>query len=135
MRLPNSGAALMGLLDGGGAALMHAVFSGIYLDADLYRPTIFTDDGAGGGDDPAVGDPEAVKIQLEAATEAMRAAEGFTQLDVRILMLAHGVERPDTNCTIDYEGAHYAIIGPVGRDPAGAYWDIHGRPTNAPAAS
>lgn len=116
----------MGLLDGEGAALMASVFGGIYLDAELYRPTT-TPNGKGGGS-TSDGEGEAVKIQLEAVTEAMRQREGYTAQDVRIFMLAHGVDRPDTEAKIGHGGVFYAIVGPVGRDPAGAYWDIHARP-------
>lgn len=117
----------MGLLDGGGAAMMAAVFGGVYLDATLHRVTT-TSDGQGGGttDPDDAGTP--VKVQLEAATEAMRSAEGFTDLDVRILMLAHGVDRPNTDCAVTLNGTRYSIQPPVGRDPAGCYWDLRGRP-------
>ena len=117
----------MGLLDGGGAALMASVLSSTYLDASLYRPTTATDNGKGGGDDPGLGDPESVKIQFEAATDAMREAEGYQITDVRILMLAHGVEKPDSDCQLEQGGMLYGIRTPVGRDPAGCAWDIHAR--------
>lgn len=120
----------MGFLDGGGAALMSAVFSGIYLDATLHRPTV-TDNGKGGGTVNPDDDGTPVKVQMEAATEVMRQTEGYTSRDVRFLMLAHGVVRPTTDHQITFDGARYAIAGPVGRDPAGAYWDIHGRPAGA----
>lgn len=106
---------------------MAGVFGGTYLPATLHRSTT-THDGAGGGSTTFA--DEAVKIQLEAATEAMRQREGYTARDVRILMLAHGVDRPDTECEIthDASGVRYVITGPVGTDPCSAYWDIHGRP-------
>lgn len=113
----------MGLLDGGIASIMHGVFSGIYLDATLHRTTT-TSDGKGGGSTSDA--DEAVKAQLEAATEAMRQAEGYTDTDVRILLLAHGVDRPNSDCEVTVDGTRYGIRS-VGRDPAGAYWDIHGR--------
>lgn len=116
----------MGLLDGGAASTFSAIFGGIYLPAQLFRPND-TPNNKGGG---TVGfsDAEQVKVQMEAATEAMRSAQGYTAQDVRFLMLAHGVDRPNTECVIDFDGIRYAIAGPVGRDPAGAYWDIHARP-------
>jgi hypothetical protein len=116
----------MGLLDGGGAALMASVFGGIYLDAQLFRPSVGGDDGMGGGASPAFADPEAVKVQLEAATDAMRQTEGYVDTDVRILMLAHGVARPNVNCQILLNGIRYGVRR-VGTDPATSYWDIHGR--------
>jgi hypothetical protein len=116
----------MGLLDGGGAALMASVFSSFYLDATLHRPTL-TDDGQGGGSTTWTDEP--VKVQLEAATEAMRQAEGYIDVDIRILMLAHGVDRPDSDCEVSVTGHdRYSIQPPIGRDPAGAYWDLRGRP-------
>jgi hypothetical protein len=128
MRLPNARESLMGFLDGGGAALFASVLASVYLDASLYRPTgAGGDNGAGGGDDPALGAAEPVKVQMEAATDAMREAEGYQSTDVRFLMLAHGVTRPDSNCQLGLNGIRYGIRTPVGRDPAGAYWDIHAR--------
>lgn len=114
----------MGLLDGGAAALFNGALRGIYLDATLHRRTV-TKDGAGGGSS-AFAD-EAVKAQLEAASEGMRQAPGYTVKDVRILVLAHGVDRPTSDDQITVAGQRHAIAG-VGRDPAGAYWDLHGRP-------
>jgi len=117
----------MGFLDGGGAALMASVFGGVYLDASLYRPTSAEDDGMGGGEDPTLGDAEAVKVQMEAATDAMRETEGYESTDVRFLMLAQGVDKPTSDCELEFGGIRYGIRTPVGRDPCGAYWDIHGR--------
>ncbi len=128
LRLPQLGAALMGLLDGGGAALFASVLGGIYLDASLYRVTgAGGDNGAGGGDDPTLGSAEAVKVQIEAATDAMREAQGYEATDVRILMLANGVTKPDSDSELEVEGVRYGIRPPVGRDPVNAYWDIHAR--------
>lgn len=123
----------MGLLDGGGAALMSAVFSGVYLDGSLYREQI-VDDGEGGGT-IGFGDAEPIKLQMEAATEAMRQAEGYTAEDVRFLVLAQGVTRPLTSAQLGFDGTRYAIVGPVGRDPCGACWDIHARPIGDDDAS
>jgi len=115
----------MPLLEDAIAATFAGAFAGIFLDATLHRPTITEDDEGGGTSDPD-DDGEPVKAQLEAATEAMRAAEGYTEKDVRILVLAHGVDEPDSDCEITVRGVRY-LIANVGRDPAGAYWDLHGR--------
>lgn len=113
----------MGLLDGGGAAIMSAVFGGIFLDATLHRAT-FTDDGSGGGSTTYTN--QSVKAQLEAATQAMREAEGYVDTDMRIIVLAHGVMRPTSDDEITIRGVRYGIAN-VGTDPAQAYWDLHGR--------
>jgi len=116
----------MGLLDGGLAEVFAGAFSAIYLDGQLYRPAAFADDGAGGGADNAFADPEAVKVQIDAATQAMRSAEGFVEGDVRILMLAHGVTSPDTDCEVAAGGTRY-LVETVATDPAGTYYEMRGR--------
>lgn len=116
----------MGLLDGGLAQIFHGAFAGLFLDASLYRPGGSGDDGAGGGSGNGFGDPESVKASLDSATDAMRQAEGYVETDVRILVLAHGVTRPTTDCEITIRGTRYGIRS-VGTDPAQAAWELHGR--------
>jgi hypothetical protein len=123
--------AVVSLLDGQLAAAFAGVFGGIYLDGSLYRARTFEDDGKGG---QPVRDPnddgflpaEAVKVQVDQATQAMRAAHGYVEGDVRILMLAHGVAAPDTDCECAAGGARY-MIASVATDPAGSYYELRGR--------
>jgi hypothetical protein len=118
--------AAMGLMDGSIAAAFAGVFQAIYLDGTLFRPVAFADDGMGGGSDQSFGPGEAVKVQIDAATFAMRASEGFIEGDVRILMLAHGVSAPDTDCEIGAGGARY-MVESVATDPCGSYYELRGR--------
>jgi hypothetical protein len=122
----------MGLLDGGIAATFAAVFGAVYLDGSLYRPSAWADDGQGGGTDNGFATPEAVKVQIDQATQAMRAAEGYVDGDVRILMLAHSVAAPDTDCEVAAGGARY-MVQSVATDPAGSYYELRARraPTRA----
>jgi hypothetical protein len=113
----------MSLLDGGIASIMSAALGGLYLDATLHRSST-TDDGQGGGSTTYA--DEAVKAQLDVATDAMRQSEGYVDTDVRILVLASGVDKPDTDCQITMLGIRYGIAN-VGTDPAQSYWDLHGR--------
>lgn len=115
---------MMGLLDGGVAAAFSGAFSSFYLDATVHRPTI-TEDGEGGGSIHYADEP--VKAQLDAATEAMRSSDGYTDKDVRILVLAHGLAEIDSDCQITLKGVRYSIANPS-QDPAGAYWELRGRP-------
>jgi hypothetical protein len=115
----------MGLLDGGIAAAFAGVFGGVYLDGSLYRRSAFADDGMGGGADQGFTE-EPVKVQIDQTTQAMRASEGFVEGDVRILMLAHGVTAPDTDCEAAAGGVRYCIQT-VGTDPAGSYYELRGR--------
>jgi hypothetical protein len=116
----------MGLLDGDIAAAFAGVFGGIYLDGSLYRPNDFADDGMGGGAGTGFANPEPVKVQIDAATQAMRMGDGYVEGDVRILMLAHGVAAPDTDCEVAAGGVRY-MIETVGTDTAGSYYELRGR--------
>lgn len=113
----------MGLLDGDVAAFFSETFSGLYLDATLHRATL-TDDGSGGG--AVTWTDEPVKAQLDAATQAMRDAPGYVDTDMRILVLAHGVAEINADSQITVAGKRWSIAN-VGRDPALAYYDLHGR--------
>lgn len=116
----------MGLLDGDLAAAFAGVFSGIYLNGTLFRAVEFTDDGMGGGSGGRFDNGTPVKVQIDAATQAMHLAEGFVEGDVRILMLAHGVAAPDTDCEIAAGGTRY-MIETVATDTAGSYYELRGR--------
>lgn len=116
----------MSLLNGDLAAAFAGVFGGVYLDGQLYRAREFADDGKGGGSDGGFGPAEAVKVQIDAATHAMRTSEGFVEGDVRLLMLAHGVAAPDTDAEVGAGGKRY-MIESVATDPAGSYYELRGR--------
>jgi hypothetical protein len=113
-------------LDGGVSALFSGMFSGFYLDATLFRKPTFTDDGAGGGTDNPSGTGEAVKVQPDQTTQAMRETEGYVDTDKRFLMLAHGVAEPDTDAELQAEGKRWGFVN-WNRDPCSAYFDCHCR--------
>lgn len=116
---------MMGLLDGQLAEAFAAVFGGIYLDGTLYR-AVEGDDGQGGGSGNGFDAGTAVKVQIDAATQAMQQAEGFVDTDVRILILAHGVASPDTDAEVAAGGARY-MVESVGTDTCGSYYELRGR--------
>lgn len=116
----------MGLLDGELAGAFAAVFGAVYLDGMLYRSNETADDGKGGGSDSGFDNGTAVKVQIDAASYAMRQAEGFVEGDMRILMLAHGVAAPDTDCELAAGGTRWQIET-VAIDTAGSYFELRGR--------
>jgi hypothetical protein len=116
----------MGLLDGRLAATFAGVFNAYYLDGSLYRSNGYADDGKGGGAGPGFAVPEAVKVQMDSASQQMQLADSYVEGDVRILMLAHGVPPPDTDCEIACGGGRY-MIESVATDPAGSYYELRGR--------
>lgn len=119
----------MALLNGAFAATFAGIFSGFYAEGSLYRANSFADDGMGGGSGPGFGAGEPVKVQIDAATEAMRGAEGYVDGDVRILMLAHGVASPTTDDELGAGGKRY-MIESVATDPCGSYYELRGRRKN-----
>jgi hypothetical protein len=113
----------MGLLDGGLARIFSGAFRGIFLDATLHRATL-TDDGAGGGS--ASFADEVVKAQLDHASAAMRASEGYVDTDQRIIVLAYGVDQITTDDEITVKGQRWSIAS-VATDPATAAYELRGR--------
>lgn len=78
---------------------------------------------------PGVATERACMCQVDVATEAMRQAEGFTQGDVRLLIvsLAGGL---DTDAMVEVDagpGAGTYSVQAVSRDAMGAYWEARGR--------
>lgn len=70
-------------------------------------------------------------VQVDAVTEAMRAQEGYKDLDVRLLVLTASLAGDlDTRATVEVlTGPHagrYSVQS-VGRDPVGVAWDCRGR--------
>lgn len=115
----------MALLDGIAAVLSSAV-APLYRDGTLYRQGVAVDDGAGSITLPEPAE-EPIKVQIEACTEAMRRAEGFSDRDVRLIILSPGVPRPTTDDEAAGDGVRYTLAS-VGTDPAETYWDCRGRP-------
>ena len=117
----------MGLLDGGIAAIFGAAFGGLYLDGTLHRGTgspIYASGGVitgyGGGGDVAV------KVQVDAATDAMRRAEGFAEGDVRIIILAQGIGPVTSDHRITIGATTYSLQA-AELDAAASHWICRGR--------
>lgn len=124
----------MSLLDGGIAATFSAALSGLYLDAVLHRKNPNdADDGAGGGVDQTFLPDEPVKAQLDQTTQAQRLAEGASDTDQRILVLAHGVDAPTTDDEISVRDQRWKIAS-VTMDAAGSYYDLRGRMSHLEAS-
>lgn len=115
----------MGLLDGDIAGLFGTVFGSFYLDGTLTR-NVWVPDGQGGG--AMTPTPTSVKYQPDEASEADRAAGGYSQDDVRFIVL----QKPGLVLTGDSEitvadGRTYLLRTPR-QDPAKSYWEVWGVP-------
>lgn len=116
----------MSLLEGDVASFFSSTFGSMYLKADLYRPNAFVDDGKGGGASGGFATAQAVKVQPEATTQAMRDSPGYVETDKRYLMLAAGIAEPTADCELVAEGKRWSLVN-WSRDPCGAYFDLHCR--------
>ena len=111
----------MALLDGGLARLFGAAFGGVYRPATLHRVTQLRMHG--GSSVESVADLPC-RAQIDAVSEAMRAAAGATERDVRILVLAASLAGPITTADRISVGGQLYAIAAVGRDPAGAVFEL-----------
>lgn len=71
------------------------------------------------------------QVQVDAATEAMRAEEGFADGDVRLLVMAATLDGEiDTSATVEVLSGPHAgawMVASVARDPCGVYFECRGR--------
>jgi len=118
----------MGLLDGGGAALLNRIFTPIYLPGTVYTNLTVYDRY---GEPSAVTNATPCRIQIDAMTEAMRSAEGAADQDRRAIVLADDGIAFDTDAELSADGGPYAgsrwIVMSIDRDPAGAYFQCRVR--------
>lgn len=117
----------MGLLDGGMASIMGAAFGSIYLPATLWRKRAAVRDAGGSITSGGGFDEIACRAMRDSVTERMRLAGGYTDRDVRILVLAasfSGTITTDDEITV--AGTRYAVAS-VDMDPAGAAYELRGQ--------
>jgi type 1 fimbria pilin len=86
-----------------------------------------------GGSITASGTPveKPCSVQVDSTTEAMRSADGYTDLDMRLLVLSATLDADlDTSARIEVlDGPHAGTwqLASCDRDPAGIYWECRGR--------
>jgi hypothetical protein len=121
----------VGLLDGGAAALFGEILNPTFLPATISGGTTTATYDAGGRMQRARSDARTCQVQVDSATERMRQADGFTETDRAIYVLADSLEGDvDTDAEITVTAGPYAgatfRVATVDRDPAGAYWLCRG---------
>ncbi|MGJ8477255.1 hypothetical protein [Sphingobium yanoikuyae] len=116
----------MGLLDGGIASIFGAALGGLYLPATLHVPGTRTDDEEGNisyGPETDI----ACRAQMDAATYAMRQSEGFSEGDVRIIILTAGLGvEVTTDAQISVSGKRW-LVASAEQDAAVSHWVLRGR--------
>lgn len=108
-----------------------AAMGGPYHPALARWPGVAVYDDGGSIVQPGVPVEKFCQVQVDAATESMRASEGYTDRDMRLLVLAATLDGDmDTSATVEVlEGPHAGpwMVSGVDRDPAGVYWECRGR--------
>lgn len=113
------------------ATAFSAAGLGAFHDALAKWPgTPTTDDG---GSIVTPGTPVELEcsVQVDAVTEAMRRADGFTERDMRLLVLTATLDGDlDTGATIEVLSGPHAgswMLASCERDPVGIYFECRGR--------
>lgn len=106
-------------------ARANAVFGAVYLDGTLHRATMM-DNGKGGWERSFADVP--VKGMIDQVTEAMRQQAGYTDRDVRIILLSGSLDAaPTTNDQVTLRGTRWSIAAPTD-DPVQAGYVMRGTP-------
>lgn len=103
------------------------IAGGPFTDATVTWPGTPTMDA--GGSITSAGTPvvKTCKAQIDAATQAMRLAEGFLETDVRILVLVASLDGTlDTQAKVTRAGVTYSLLSCT-LDPAGVGYECRGR--------
>lgn len=120
----------MGLLSGGAAALFGELLAPLYLPATLSDTTDSYD--TKGTLRRGANAPRDCLVQVDRCTERMTQAEGYTDTDRAMYILATSLEGDAvTGQEIEvhegeYAGTKWRLAAPIDRDPATAYWLARG---------
>lgn len=115
----------MNLLSGGAAALFGEIMAPLYLSGTVRSHVTTYSDRGGQTRAPTSRD---CLVQVDQATQAMRAADGFAVTDRALYVLAaslSGELSSDDQITVNegpHAGASWRVAEPIDRDPAGAYY-------------
>lgn len=107
-----------------------AAFEDIYGDGELIRVDMVRQES--GTITPQLSAAVPIKVQVDICTEAMRAQAGYSDTDVRLLILQSGIAGRDLNNddmvrAKDRAGVlrTWKVFG-VTQDPARSYWEARG---------
>lgn len=112
------------LLNGGLQAVFGAAFGAVYLPGYLLRTTL-ADDGEGGyAVSHAV---HSIKGQVDQASERMRRGDGYTDGDMRVIVLQSGVTVEPNTDDLTVLGGKVWVLSGIQADPAITHWEMTGR--------
>lgn len=104
---------------------------GAFYDGVAKWPGSATYDAGGSITAPGTAIEKTCSVQVDAVTEAMRQADGFTDRDMRLLVLTATLDGDlGTSARVQVlDGPHAGtwILASVSRDPCGVYFECRGR--------
>ena len=113
------------------AQTISAAFGGPYYDALIHSAGTPIFDSGGSIITPGVASSRTCQAQVDSVTQDMRQSEGYTDADMRILVLASTLSGPVTldNSIQILGGSHVGkwLIQSIARDSFGIYWELRGR--------
>lgn len=111
--------------------LFGSVFGDIYGDGELIRVSMVRQ--TSGSLIPSEAAAMPIKVQVDVCSEAMRLSAGYSDTDVRLLVLQSGVSGGDVNTddiirAKDRNGVlrRWKVAEGVTQDPGRSYWEIRG---------
>jgi hypothetical protein len=115
----------VGLLTGDGASILNGVFASIYPSGSLIKRVVDEDDG---GSQTVTETTVPIKVQTDACTEVMRQAAGYTDRDVRLIILSAGLTDAPTSDdeVVDGRGDRWRLINPS-LDACGSHYEARGQ--------
>lgn len=119
----------MKLLAGGAAGLFGELLGPLYLAGRVWsNATTYATDGTL----TRAATPAGCLVQVDAATERMVQAEGYTASDRAVYVLRASFAGPlttDSEIAVDegpYAGTRWKVASPIESDPGAAYWLCRG---------
>jgi hypothetical protein len=116
------------------AQAVSAAYGGPYYDALVHSAGEPVFDSGGSIVTPGIASSWTCQAQVDSVTQDMRQAEGYTDADMRILVLADTLAGAITlDNTIEVLAGPHAgawMIASINRDPFGVYWELRGRRAN-----
>ena len=109
-----------------------AMFGGPFVSARVIDQAADDfDDGGSIPDNPADPTYRPCQLQVDNVTDAMRQSEGYSEGDVRVLILSATLTGSlDTDATVEVLDGPYAglmLVSSISRDPAAIYYEGRGR--------
>jgi len=111
-------------MTGDGSAILNSVFGAIYPSGTLIQRTITED---AGGSQTVTTTSVPIKVQTDRVTESMRQQPGYTDKDVRLIVLSAGVSAiTSDDQIIDSRGDTWSLIDPA-LDVCGSHYEMRGQ--------